>query len=77
MPRTRNIRPGFFRNEDLLDCEPLARLLFAGLWCWADRDERREDPPRRLKIDILHGDGCGIDALLRQPSDCGLIVLTK
>jgi hypothetical protein len=60
MARQRNIAPGFFRNEDLGECSPLARLLYAGLWCWADRLGRVEDRPRRLKAEILpydEGDG--------------------
>jgi hypothetical protein len=53
MPRKRTIAPGFFSNEDLAECTPLARLLFAGLWCWADREGRLEDRPRRLRAEIL------------------------
>ncbi len=30
------IKPGFFANDDLAECEPLARLLFIGLWTIAD-----------------------------------------
>lgn len=35
--RARNIKPGFFSNDLLPECEPLARLLFIGLWCMADK----------------------------------------
>jgi len=48
MARSRNIKPGFFRNEMLAECSPLARLLFAGLWCLADRFGRLEDRPKRI-----------------------------
>ena len=43
MARARNIKPGFFKNEDLAECSPWARLCFAGLWTLADREGRLED----------------------------------
>lgn len=65
MARARNIKPGFFRNEDLADLDPLTRLLFAGLWTVADRAGRLEDRPRRIKADILpYDDGADVDAML-------------
>ena len=70
----RTIKPGFFTNEELTELEPLARLLFAGLWCWADREGRLEDRPRRLRIEILPYDDCDADALLDQLAGRGLIV---
>ena len=64
MARTRNLKPGFFKNEDLADLPPLVRLLFAGLWCLADRDGRLEDRPRRLKAEILPFDDGDPDQML-------------
>ena len=64
MARTRNIKPGFFLNEELAECEPLARLLFAGLWLIADREGRMEDRPKRIKAEILPYDDCDIEKLL-------------
>jgi hypothetical protein len=64
MSRARNIKPGFFKNERLADCQPLARILFAGLWCEADRAGRLEDRPKRLKAEYLPYDTCNADALL-------------
>lgn len=64
MARSRNIKPTFFSNEFLGDLDPLARLLFAGLWCQADREGRLQDRPKRLKIDVLPYDDCDVDQLL-------------
>lgn len=58
--RARDLDPGFFTNEDLGECSPHARLLFAGLWCWADRRGRLEDRPKRLRAEILPYDA-GVD----------------
>jgi len=62
--RARNIKPGFFKNEELAAKDPLARILFQGLWCMADREGRLEDRPARIKAEILPYDDCSIDALL-------------
>ena len=64
MARSRNIKPTFFSNEYLGELDPLARLLFAGLWCQADREGRLQDRPKRLKIDVLPYDDCDVDQLL-------------
>ena len=66
MARTRNIKPGFFTNDKLLECDPLARILFAGLWCHADREGRLEDRPKKFKIEILPADDCNVADLLAQ-----------
>jgi len=53
MARARNIKPGFFKNYDLADPGPICQLLFAGLWCLADREGRLEDKPRLIKAEIF------------------------
>lgn len=73
MARSRNIKPGFFVNEVLGELNPLARLLFAGLWCHADREGRLEDRLKRLKPQILPYDECDIDALAQCLHDASLI----
>ena len=71
--RARNIKPGLFSNEQLPDCDPLARLLFIGLWCMADKMGRLQDRPRKMKIEILPCDECDIDVLLNQLQRHGFI----
>ena len=53
MARTRNIKPGFFKNSALGRCSPLARLFFAGLWTQSDWEGRVEFVPEQLRIEIL------------------------
>lgn len=74
MARARNIKPGFFLNDALAECDPLARLLFAGLWCIADREGRLEDRPKRIKAETLPHDNCDADALLEQLAAAGFIL---
>ena len=73
--RSRNIKPGFFKNEILAECDPLARVLFAGLWCMADREGRLEFRPKRIKAEILPYDDCKIDVLLNQLLQTGFIIV--
>ena len=69
MARARNIKPGFFKNENLVELDPFDRLLFIGLWCLADREGRLENRPRRIKMELFPGDNYdaaqGIAALER------------
>lgn len=74
MARKRDIKPGFFKNEELGEVEPLARLLFAGLWCWADKAGRFEDRPKKLKADILPYDNCDGEQLMQQLADHGFVL---
>jgi len=71
--RARNLKPGFFKNEVLAAQPPLARILFQGLWCEADREGRLEDRPARLKIEILPYDRCDVERLLGALDSVGLI----
>jgi hypothetical protein len=71
--RARNIKPGFFKNEVLAECDPLARILFSGLWCMADRDGRLEYRPKRIKAEVLPYDSCNIEKLLAQLSSKNFI----
>lgn len=74
MARIRTIKPEFFTNEQLADLEPLARLLFVGLWTMADREGRLEDRPRRIKAEVLPHDNADIDTMLASLASAGLIV---
>ncbi|EPB5869193.1 Uncharacterised protein [Enterobacter hormaechei] len=66
MARSRNIKPGFFTNDELAECQPLARILFAGLWTIADKEGRLDDRPKKIKAMVLPFDDVDCDALLQQ-----------
>jgi hypothetical protein len=74
MARARNIKPSFFKNEFLAECDPLARLLFIGLWTLADRDGRLECRPLRIKAELFPYDNCDIVAMLGQLQARGFVV---
>ena len=74
MARTRSLKPSFFKNEHLAECEPMARLLFAGLWTLADSQGRLECRPLRIKAELFPYDNCDIVALLGQLEARGFVI---
>lgn len=63
MARIRTIKPEFFTSEDIVSLTPLARLLYAALWCEADREGRLAWKPATFKLRYLPGDNCDIKEL--------------
>lgn len=74
MARARNIKPGFFKNEDLADCSLGARLCFAGLWTLADREGRLEDRPKRIKAELFPFDSFDVEPLLAELEAHGFLI---
>jgi hypothetical protein len=75
--RIRLLKPGFFLNESLADCSFAARLLFAGLWCLADRDGKLEERPRKIKAELFPYDSVDICKLLAELVSHGFVVRYK
>ena len=73
MARARNIKPGFFRNADLVELPMEVRLLFIGLWTLADRAGRLEDRPKQIKMDVFPADSVDVDASLNQIGATGML----
>lgn len=62
--RARNIKPGFFLNCELAELDFASRILFIGLWCYADREGRFEWKPKQIKATVFPYDNVNIDKLL-------------
>ena len=73
MARARNIKPGFFRNAELVELPFETRLLFIGLWTLADREGRLEDRPKQIKMELFPADQCDVGSMLDQLSSSGFI----
>jgi hypothetical protein len=73
MARSRNIKPGFFRNADLAELAFEARILFIGLWTIADRDGRLEDRPKQIKIEIFPADNVDCDSVIDDLARVGVV----
>jgi hypothetical protein len=74
MARSRNIKPGFFTNDDLVELDFATRLLFAGLWTVADKAGRLEDRPKKIKIAVFPADDVDIDAMLAALAERDFII---
>lgn len=66
MARIRTIKPEFFTSDSVLSVSPLARLLFIGLWCEADREGRLKWKPKTLKFRYLPSDSVNIEKLCEE-----------
>ena len=75
MARSRNIKPGFFKNEVLGEMPPLYRLLFIGLWTHADREGRFECRPRKIKAEVFPYDDVNIEDGLAALEESGFLVI--
>lgn len=74
MARARNIKPGFFINEDLVELPFSTRLLFIGLWTIADRAGRLDDRPKKIKMAVFPADDVDVDTGLFELAERGLLV---
>jgi hypothetical protein len=75
MARIRTIKPEFFTSDDICSLSPLARLLYVGLWCEADREGRLVWSPGVLKRRYLPDDDCDIGVLAQELIGRRLVVL--
>ena len=73
MARARNIKPGFFKNADLVETSFETRLLFVGLWTLADREGRLQDRPKQIKMELFPADNVDVDSCLNDLSQFGFI----
>lgn len=75
MARARNIKPGFYANEDLAECSIWARFIFPGLWMMADREGRLEYRPKKIKGELLRFDTVEAEPLLQELEHYGFILI--
>ena len=72
--RSRNIKPGFFKNDTLAELDFAGRLLFIGLWGIADREGRLEDRPKKIKAEVFPYDEVNVDGFLGELARLGFIL---
>jgi hypothetical protein len=78
MARIRTIKPEFWTDEKVMDMPALARLLFIGLWNFADDYGRMPYAPRTIKAQIFPEDSITpdeMDRLLKLLSANGQIII--
>lgn len=75
MARSRNIKPGFFQNDDLVELDFGIRLLFIGLWTLADREGRLENRPKKIKMQLFPADELDISGALTMLAQKRMVTL--
>jgi hypothetical protein len=56
MARKRTLPPQFWTCEAVIDCDPMTRLLFLGLWTFADDLGVQPLKPRTIRFEVFPGD---------------------
>jgi hypothetical protein len=78
MARIRSIKPEFWTSEQVMDCAPVTRLLFIGMWNFADDHGRMPLAPRTIKAQVFPGDEIAPDDVRRmivELSSNGLLLI--
>jgi hypothetical protein len=75
MARIRTIKPEFFTSEDIVELDPMARLLYIATWCEADEEGRLVWKPKTFKMRYFPADDVDIDTLCDALVTRGLVCL--
>src|SRR5439155_8900125 len=73
MARIRTIKPDFWVDEKVVQLTHLARLLFIGLWNFADDEGRMQFSPLKIKMQIFPADDVAIQDLFGELTRQGFI----
>jgi len=73
MARIRTIKPEFWSDERIVELSPMARLLFIGMWNFADDYGGIERSPRQLKMKIFPGDDVDVELLIQELLRSGMV----
>lgn len=76
MARYRTIKPEFWSSEQVMECSPIARLMFIGMWNFADDAGRLYFSAKTLKAQIFPGDDItaeNVRGMLDELSSNGLV----
>jgi uncharacterized phage protein (TIGR02220 family) len=63
MARIRTIKPEFWTSEQIVECSPVARLLFVGIWNFCDDRGIHHASVKRLKMEVFPSDAITDDAI--------------
>lgn len=75
MARIRNLKPDFWTDEKLVELEPWERLLFIGLWNFADDQGYMPFSPKRIKMQVFPADSLEVSRGLQSLISIGALTL--
>lgn len=73
MARIRTIKPEFWTDEKIVECSFEARLMFIGMFNFADDKGNLVRSPKRIKMQIFPADMIDCEPLIKELSGAGLI----
>ena len=56
MARIRTVKPEFWTSEQVVECSPIARLMFIGMWNFCDDHGNHPASYKTLKMEVFPGD---------------------
>ncbi len=65
MARIRTVKPEYWTSAQVMECSPISRLLFIGMWNFADDTGRMTLSPRTLKAQLFPSDDLTSDDIRR------------
>lgn len=77
MARIRTIKPDFWTSEQVMECAPLSRLMFVGMWNFCDDGGNHPASFKTLKAEVFPGDDMNSDDIRRMVGELlenGLLV---
>ncbi|WP_427017830.1 hypothetical protein ACQCSX_04245 [Pseudarthrobacter sp. P1] len=75
MARIRNLKPDFWTDEKLVELEVWERLLFIGLWNFADDQGYMPYSPKRIKMQVFPADSLDVSRGLQSLISIGALTL--
>lgn len=63
MARIRTIKPEFWTSEQIVECSPIARLLFIGMWNFCDDAGNHPASFKTLKMEVFPGDEISLEQI--------------
>ena len=74
MARIRTIKPEFWTSEQIIECSVSARLLFIGMWNFADDAGNLSASSSRIKMQVFPADNIDIKPLINELIKRGLLI---
>jgi len=72
--RIRTIKPDFWTDEEVVELDPLDRLLFIGLWNFCDDQGFIDYRPKKIKMQVLPADDADIPEAMERLRRASLVV---
>jgi len=74
MARIRTIKPDFWTDEKIMECSLSARLLFIGMWNFADDYGNLDRHAKQIKARVFPADSIDCEPLLHELLTLGLLI---